>query len=100
MKRFIFLIALLIISLSSQKATAQENIIKPASGDSIALGVLLIICITILLVLVIRLIKNGKKLDDAADTPEKDGKQWLTGNLKDLDAHQIEILIKRSKSLK
>ncbi len=102
MKRpFFLLVFLLTAAFSLQRAMAQENnIIKPPSADSFFLGIILLVFIAILLALVLRLIKNSEKLNETINTVEKDGKKWLESNLKDLDAHQLEMLIKRSNSLK
>lgn len=98
---FATLLTLLIISFNIEQAIAQENnIIKPPSTDSFVPGIILVLSIVILLALVLRLIKNNERLNETVNTAEKDGKQWLDSNLKDLDAHQLEMLIKRSNSLK
>lgn len=97
---FFLLIFPLTAAVGLQRAIAQEsNIIKPPSTDSFLLGIL-IVSIAILFALVLKLIKNNEKLNETINTVEKDGKQWLDSNLKDLDAHQLEMLIKRSDSLK
>lgn len=102
MKRLFFILVFpLTAAFSLQRAIAQENnIIKPPSADSFGLEIILVFSIVILFDLVLRLIKNIKKLNETINTVEKDGKQWLDSNLKDLDAHQLEMLIKRNNSLK
>jgi hypothetical protein len=99
MARFFSLsVFLLTTAFNLPSATAQENnTLKPPSTDFYLLGIILI-SIAILFALVLKLLKNNKKLNESIDTVEKDGKQWLDSNLKDLDAHQLEILIRRSNS--
>lgn len=92
---------LLIIGFNIEQAMAQENnIIKLPSADTLGLAILFLVSIAILVVLTMRLSKNIEKLDETANANKKDGRQWLDGNLKDMDTRQLEILIKRSHSVK
>lgn len=50
--------------------------------------------IVILLVLAIWLLKSSNRLEDTIDDSETNGKKWIKSHLKDLDHHQLDILIK------
>jgi hypothetical protein len=50
--------------------------------------------IVILLILAIWLLKNSNRLEGTIDHSETSCKTWLKNHLKDLDHHQLDILIR------
>lgn len=50
--------------------------------------------IVILLILAIWLLKNSTRLEDTITHSDTNCKTWLKNHLKDLDNHQLDILIK------
>ena len=96
MKRFIVsLIIVLIINLNLQEAMAQGNAIKTTEDNSLGLGIFFVVYIPILLLFALWILKNSNILNDSADTPELDGREWLNKHIKNFDAKELDKLINR-----
>lgn len=89
----IWLIAL--PALIPGQVTAQPIDANQAGDSSTGLVVVLALCLLILMTLTLWLLKNTYSLKETVEKPETSGKVWLSSHLKDLDNHQLDILIKR-----
>lgn len=63
--------------------------------SSTGLIVVLVFGLVILVLLTLWLFKNSSRLAETEQNQETNGKIWLESHLKDLDDHQLDILIKR-----
>ncbi|HEY4327561.1 MAG TPA: hypothetical protein VGN20_26485 [Mucilaginibacter sp.] len=94
MKRnMIFLVTLPV--LIPGQLIARPAIANQTEDSSTGLIVVLALGLLILVVLTLWLLKSSYSLTETVENSETNGKVWLTNHLKDLDHHQLDILIKR-----
>lgn len=94
MKRNIILLIVLTI-LIPRMVIGQATMANQPDDSSMGLPVLLVFCLLILVVLTLWLFKSSSRLAEVVEDRETNGEVWLKSHLKDLDNHQLDILIKR-----
>jgi hypothetical protein len=87
---FIAVSAMIPGQVIGQTANANQS-----ENSSTGLIVLLAFGLLILMVLTLWLLRNSYRLKQTIENTEANGKVWLNNHLKDLDTHQLDILIKR-----
>lgn len=92
-RNIIFFIAL--ASLIPCQIMAQSTASDPAENSSTGLIVLLTFCLLILVILTLWLLKNSYRLKETVENPGINGEVWLNRHIRDLENHQLDILIKR-----
>lgn len=94
MKRnIIFFIALSF--LDPGRVIAQPAIAGQKEDSATDLVAVLAFGLLILVVLTLWLLKNSYRLKETVENSETNGEAWLNRHLRDLDTHQLDILIKR-----
>lgn len=94
MKRNRILLIALPVLIPGQ-VIAQAAIAHQPEESSMSLTILIVLCLLILVLLTLWLFKNSSRLEETVESSETNGKVWLNSHLKDLDKHQLDILIKR-----
>ena len=97
--KYLFSIYLVVIMLCSNKVSAQQLIGKT---DSLSfLGILfLVVSIVVLAILAWWLWSNSQILKQVKDAELETGNNWLKKELYNLEAEQINLLMKRNKQMK
>ena len=99
MKRNIILLFTLPLLVPGQ-VMGQPIVADQADDSSTGLIVMLLFGLVILALLTVWLFKNSSRLAETEQNEETNGKTWLDSHLKDLDDHQLDILIKRHPLMK
>ncbi|HEY9534529.1 MAG TPA: hypothetical protein VIQ77_08340 [Mucilaginibacter sp.] len=94
MRRNIILLFTLPLLIPGQ-VMGQPVAAGQTDDSSTGLIVVLVFGLVILVLLTLWLFKNSSRLAETEQNQETNGKIWLESHLKDLDDHQLDILIKR-----
>lgn len=91
---------LMVAGKSSYAAAANSATTPELNANSTGEEIFFTLVILILILLAFWLLKNSNLLSKTENTDEKTGRQWLDSHLKDLDAGQLQMLIKRGDAFK
>ncbi len=99
-KQFSLFSAILFSTFYSTHAAAADSAIILSAVNDVGEGTFLTLVILVLILLALWILKNSNLLNDTVNINESDGSEWLKKNMKDLEADELDRLIKLGKTRK